>query len=217
MTLTTMVDPEEPHGGPGRRRLLVFAATVIAAVVLAVAGVSALTDEEPLTIDDDNQQLRAGGPFLAEDSFVLQNYDTLSAEERSCWSSLTFDQIVARGLPFLKNNRYYTRFFLKEAETVELTVESSVPLGAELAGAREGVSIMLIPGTAPYGQLHAHDYLPPTETGNGGYFKELSRSGNSWQVSWAIAALESDYYWLIFANTARQDAWCHYTISVPSD
>ena len=124
---------------------------------------------------------------------------------------------MAQGLPFTRNNRYYTRFFLKEAETVELTLEASVPLGAELVGAMEGVSVMLLPGSAPYDQSHAFDYLPKTESGVAGYFEGLSRSGNSWEVGWAIAALESDYYWLILTNTARQDAWCHFTISVPSD
>ena len=147
---------------------------------------------------------------------MLQNYDTLTAEERAFWSGLTFDQIVSQGLPFRRTNRYYTRFFLKEAEVVELTMESSVPIGTDLAGTREGISVMLIPGSAPYGESHAHDYLPPTESGNGGYFDGLQRSGNSWHVRWAIAALESDYYWLILTNTARQDAWFHFSISVPS-
>ncbi len=188
----------------------------MAATALIVAGTCALTDDEPPVTGQDNPAAGETGPFIAEASFVLQNYDTLTAEESAFWTGLTFDQIVSQGLPFLRTNRYYTRFFLKEAEVVELTIESSVPIGADLAGTREGISVMLIPGSAPYGQSHAYDYLPPTESGNGGYFDGLRRSGNSWHVRWAIAALESDYYWLILTNTAQQDAWCHFSISVPS-
>ncbi|MFW6055858.1 MAG: hypothetical protein ACOC9B_00910 [Chloroflexota bacterium] len=215
--MTTTVEPEEPRFKWGVRRLLLLAAAGVAAISLIIAGTCALTGDDPPVTGQDNHAPDEVGPFIAEASFVLQNYDTLTAEERAFWSDLTFDQIVSQGLPFLRTNRYYTRFFLKETEVVELTLESSVPIGADLAGTKEGISVMLIPGSAPYGQSHAHDYLPPTESGNGGYFDGLKRSGNSWHARWAIAALESDYYWLILTNTAWQDAWCHFSVSVPSD
>lgn len=214
--MTTTVEPEEPRDRPGRRRVLLLGVASVATIALIVAGACALGEDEPPVLGQAMPDAEPGGPFIAEASFVLQDYDTLTDDDRAYWSSLTFDQIVSQGLPYSRNNRYYTRFFLKEAEAVELTLESSVPLGADLTGTMEGISVMLIPGSAPYGQSHAYDYLPPTEGGNAGYFEQLSRSGTSWGVAWAIAALESDYYWLILTNTARQDAWCHFTIGVPS-
>ncbi|MFW6102906.1 MAG: hypothetical protein ACOC7M_01280 [Chloroflexota bacterium] len=215
--MTTTVEPEETRSRWGLRRLFLLGAASVAAVSLIVAGTCALTGDDSPVTEQDNPAAGETGPFIAEASFVLQNYDTLTTEERAFWSGLTFDQIVSQGLPFLHTNRYYTRFFLKEMEVVELSMESSVPIGTDLAGMKEGISVMLIPGSAPYGQSHAHDYLPPTESGNGGYFDGLRRSGNSWHVRWAIAALESDYYWLVLTNTARQDARCHVSISVPSE
>ncbi len=62
-----------------------------------------------------------------------------------------------------------------------------------------------------------HDYVPDTEAGNGSYFQRMTRTGNNWQAGWAIIAMQRDCYWLILTNLARQDAWCHVVVSVPSD
>ena len=115
---------------------MLLAAAAVAAVVLIVAGACALADDDPPVMGQDSLNTGEGGPFIAEASFVLQNYDTVTPDDRAYWSDLTFDEVVSQGLPFLRANRYYTRFFLKEAETVELTMESSSPIGADLAGTK---------------------------------------------------------------------------------
>lgn len=213
--MTTVIEPEQAQGSPKGKRLLFVIGGAVAAVALIVVGACTIGNEPPPSnnpLPPDMTQ----GPFIAEASFVLQNFETLTATESQFWQGLTLDDIVSQGLPFTRYNRYYTRFFLQEGETVEIIMEANVPLGADLSGTMEGVSVMLIPGSAPYGASHAHDYLPATETGNSGYFQKLTRTAGKWQIGWAISALQSDYYWLTLANTARQDAWCHFTVSVPS-
>jgi hypothetical protein len=214
--VVTTVEPEERPSGLRGRRLLLVAGALVAAVALVIAGARALGNDD-LVVDPTIPPPSDDPAHIADASFVLQNYGTLTPESRQFWQDLTLDHVVSLGLPFSRHNRYYTRFFLKEGETVEIMVESNVPLGASLEGSLEGLAIMLIPGSAPYDQSHAHAYLPPTESGNGGYFARLQRLGGNWQVGWAMSALTSDYYWLILTNTARQDAWCHFTVNVPSD
>ena len=213
--MVTVVEVEKrPRTFPSRRALLVGAA-LVAALALVIAGACAITgDEPPPTLPAESEMPYS--PQIADASFVLQNYGTLTTEQKQFWQDLTLDSAVSSGLPLCRYNRYYTRFFLKEGETVEIAVEANTPLGASLNGGLEGISVMLMPGSAPYEQSQAQMYLPPTETDNGGYFSRLERSGGNWQVGWAISALSSDYYWLILANTARQDAWCHLTVNVPS-
>ena len=213
--MTTVIEPEQPQGSPKGKRLLFVIGGIIAAAALIIGGACAIGKEPPppdSPLPPDTTQ----GPFIAEASFVLQNFETLTTTESEFWQGLTLDDIVSQGLPFTRYNRYYTRVFLKEGEAVEIIVAANVPLGADLSDAMEGISVMLLPGSAPYGASHAHDYLPATETGNSGYFEKLTRTAGEWQIGWAIGALQSDYYWLILANTARQDAWCHFTVSVPS-
>ena len=213
--VTTVIDPEHPQERRRGKRFLLVIAGSLAAVALVVAAACTIGNE-PETQPDPLPPQTPQGPFIAEASFLLQNYETLTETERMSWQNLTLDDVVSQGLPFARYNRYYTRFFLKETETVQIVMEAGVPLGADLTGTQEGVSVMLIPSNAPYGAMHARDYLPDTETTNGGYFSELARTGGNWQIGWGIEALESDYYWLMLANTARQDAWCHFTVSVPS-
>jgi len=210
-----MVDSEVPPRRPRGKRLLLVAAALVAAIGLVIAGACALNGDEPDS-NPPSMPDEPRTPYVADASFVLQNYGTLTTEATQFWQDLTLDHVVSLGLPFSRYNRYYTRFFLKEGETVEILMEANVPLGASMSGGLEGISIMLIPGSAPYEQSQAHSYLPPTETDNGGYFRRLERMGGSWQVGWAITALSSDYYWLILTNTARQDAWCHFTVNVPA-
>lgn len=213
--MTTTVEPEQQSHRLRGKRLLILIGAALVGIILIIAAVHALSGDDPDSNDTSPLDLEQEGPFISEASFVLQNPDTLSLEERAYWNNMTFDQIVSKGVPYTRYNRYYTRFFLKKAETVEIMIESGVPLGADLSSGQEGISVMLIPDAAPYGQTDAYDYVPPTEGDNGGYFEKVSRAGNRWQARWAIAALESDYYWLILTNTARQDAWCHFTISMP--
>ena len=213
--MTTVVDQEHPQGRRRIKHLVLVIGGGLAAIILIVAGACAIGDEpEEQTTPLPSQTTQ--GPFIAEASFVLQNYETLTETERVFWQNLTLDDVVSQGLPFTRYNRYYTRLFLKEGESVEIAMEASVPLGADLGNAQEGISVMLLPGNAPYEATLAHDYLPDTESDTGGYFATLTRVGGSWQIGWAVDALESDYYWLMLANTARQDAWCHFTVSVPS-
>jgi hypothetical protein len=214
--MTTVVEPERPpRRRPGKRLVLVICGTILA-IALIIIGACSIGGGDFSPQDNPTDPGQNTGPYIAEASFVLQNCATLSTEAQQFWRDLTLDQVIAAGLPFSRYNRYYTRFFLKEGEVVELRMEASVPLGADLTELTEGISVMLIPGNAPYGHDSARDYIPATETGNGGYFQDLSRAGGNWQIAWAIAALNSDYYWLILTNTARQDAWCHLTVSVPS-
>jgi len=214
--MTTVVEPERPQRRAPGKRLLVVVAVVALAIVLIIVGSCTIGGDDSPSLNNPGNPGGSLGPYIAEASFVMQNSATLSSEAQQLWRDLTLDQVIAEGLPFARYNRYYTRFFLKEGEVVELLMEASVPLGADLTDTTEGISVMLIPGNAPYGHSSARDYLPATETGNGGYFKDLARTGGNWQIRWAIAALNSDYYWLILTNTARQDAWCHLTIGVPS-
>ncbi len=214
-----MVTKVEAERSPRRlpsRRLLLVAAAVVAAFVFIIIGARAINGEAPPSPSPVESEL-PDSPQIADASFVLQNYGTLTPEESQFWQDLTLNDAVALGLPLCRYNRYYTRFFLKEGEVVELAVESNTPLGASLNGGFEGVSVMLMPSSAPYEQSQAQSYLPPTETEHGGYFTRLERNGGNWQVKWAISALGSDYYWLILTNTARQDAWCHLTVNVPPD
>jgi len=214
--MTTVVQPEHPpRRGPGKRLILLIIGVTLA-ITLIIVGACSIGGRGNIRVNNPGNPGASQGPNIAEASFVLQNCATLPTEAQQLWRDLTLDQVVAQGIPFARYNRYYTRFFLKEGEVVEILMEASVPLGADLSEATEGISVMLIPGNVPYGHDSARDYLPPTETGDGGYFEKLARSGGNWQVGWAIAALNSDYYWLILTNTARQDAWCHLTIGVPS-
>ncbi len=212
--MVTRVEAENaPRKLPSRRMILV-AAAIVAAVALIIAGARSITGDEPPAAPPESAT--PNSPVITDATFVLQNYGTLTSEEKQFWQDLTLDDAVSYGLPLCRYNRYYTRFFLKEGETVEITVEANTPLGASLNGAVEGISLMLIPGGAPFEQSLTQSYLPPTEAGNGGYFTRLERAGSNWTVSWAISAAGSDYYWLILTNTARQDAWCHLTVNVPS-
>jgi hypothetical protein len=213
--VTTMVDSEVPPRRPQGKRLLLVAVTLVAATGLVIAGACALDGDEP-DPGPPSAPSQSHAPYIADASFVLQNYGTLTTEAVQFWQDLTIEHVVSLGLPFTRYNRYYTRFFLKDGETVEILMEANVPLGASMNTGLEGISIMLIPGSAPYEQSQANIYLPPTESDNGGYFRRLERMGGNWQVGWAITAQASDYYWLILTNTARQDAWCHFTINVPA-
>jgi hypothetical protein len=213
--VTTMVEPEHPPRRPRGVRLILVAVAAVAATVLVIAGAVSLARGDRPGVSTATSD-PAHGSFVSDASFVLQNYGTLPAEAAQLWQDLTLDQVVSLGLPFSRYNRYYTRFFVKEGETVEILLEANVPMGTSLEGGLEGISVMLIPGSAPYEQAHAFAYLPPTEKSNGGYFTRLVRSGGKWTVSWAMTALSSDYYWLILTNTARQDAWCHFTVNVPT-
>lgn len=192
-------------------------AIMVVAVALIIVGACVIGgDEEPADVDAQRETMD-GMPFVLEERVELLDYDNLGVEAREFWRGLTLDQVVSHGVPFTRYNRYYTRFFLKEGETAEIFIEASVPLGASLESTHEGISVALTPGGAPYDAARRHDYVPPTETGDGGYFERLSRVGGNWQTGWAITAMESDYYWLVLTNVARQDAWCYFTVSVPSD
>lgn len=195
---------------------MLVAVAVVAAIGLILGAAIALGKDSP-TAHNNVIQGTPNSPYLAEASFVLQNYGTLTAEATNLWRDMTLDSVVALGVPFCRYNRYYTRFFLQEGETAELLLESNVPIGASLGDGAEGLSVMLIAGSAPFDQANVNMYLPPTEGAGGGYFTRLQRTGGNWTVSWAISALRSDYYWLILANTARQDAWCHFTVNVPAN
>ncbi len=198
------------------RRLLLVVVTVVVSLGLIIAGACMIGRDEPGLTTSGNEW-NADAPLLAEGSVELDDFGRLTHEARQFWQNLTLDQVVSHGVPFTRYNRHYTRFFLKEGETAEIVIEANVPLGASLQSSHEGISVALIPGGAPYDGARAHDYVPATETGNGGYFSRINRKGNNWQVNWAMTATESDYYWLILTNVARQDAWCHFTVSVPSD
>jgi hypothetical protein len=215
-TVTTVVPPEQSPSVFQRRRLLLASATAALAVLLIVVGACALDGKKSSSPGNIVVENNPGDGFLENATFLLQNYETIPAEACEDWRDLTLDEVVSRGLPYARYNRYYTRFFLKQGETVEIVMEGSVPLGADLGTTTEGVSVMLLPGNAPFDPAHAHDYLPPMELDSGGYFQRLTRTEGKWQIGWAIAALESDYYWLMLENYARQDAWCHLTVSVPS-
>ena len=193
-----------------------MAAATIAAIALIIAGAGAIGRSDP-SPNPGSMPNMSNDPYVADASFVLQNYGTLATEAVQFWRDLTLDQVVSLGLPFQRYNRYYTRFFLKEGETVEILLEANVPMGASLGESLEGISVMMIPGSAPYEQSRAHDYLPPTENSGGGYFTRLARAGGNWTVGWAMTALTSDYYWLILTNTARQDARCQFTVNVPAN
>ena len=186
------------------------------AVLLIVIGSCAIGGGESASPEGNEIQNNPGAGFLENATFILQNYETIPLEAHEEWRELTLDEVVSRGLPYTRYNRYYTRFFLKKGEAVEIVMEGSVPLGANLGTGTEGVSVMLLPGNAPFDLAHAHDYLPPLESDSGGYFQRLTRNEGKWQIGWAIAALESDYYWLMLENHARQDAWCHLTVTVPA-
>jgi len=210
------VPPEQPPPGFRGRRGILAAATVAAAVLLIVVGACSIGGDDPQDPETPVLENNPGDGFIENATFVLQNYETIPPEAHEEWRDLTLDEVVSRGLPYTRYNRYYTRFFLKKGETVEIVMEGSVPLGANLSTGTEGVSVMLLPGSAPFDLAHAHDYVPPLESDSGGYFQKLTRNEGKWQIGWAIAALDSDYYWLMLENYARQDAWCHLTISVPS-
>lgn len=210
--MVTSVEPETRTRALPSRRVLMVAAAVITAIVLVIAGAWALAGDDTLSTPIEPPET-SDSSHLAEASFVLQNYGTLTTEQTNFWQDLTLDHAVSLGLPLWRYNRYYTRFFLKEGETVELFMESSAPLGASLNGL-EGISVVLMPAGVPYESSNALSYVPQTESENGGYFRKLERIGGNWQVKWAITALSSDYYWLIIANTARQDAWCHFIVDV---
>ncbi|MBN1152063.1 MAG: hypothetical protein JXA58_02530 [Dehalococcoidia bacterium] len=214
--MTTVVEPERPPHRPRGLRLVLVAVAVVAAGALIIGAASAL-GQEPSPSADNVIQTAPNSPYLAEASVVLQNYASLTAQEMAFWRDMTLDNVVSFGVPFARYNRYYTRFFLQEGETAEIDLESNVPLGTSLDNGLEGISVMLIAGSAPYDQANANIYLPPTEKGSSGYFTRLERVGGNWKVSWAMAALGSDYYWLILTNTARQDAWCHFTVNVPAN
>ena len=211
-----MVEPEVPPRRPRGVRLLLVAVAAIAATALIIAGASALSRDDPTPPNAVPPGDSLNAPYIADASFVLQNYGTLTTEAVQFWRDTTPDQVVSLGLPFLRYNRYYTRFFLKEGETVEILMEANVPIGASLGESLEGISVMLIPGSAPYEQSHTFAYLPATERSGGGYFTRLARTGGNWTVNWAVTALNSDYYWLMLTNTARQDVWCHFTVDVPT-
>ncbi len=213
--VTTVEREKPPRRAPDKRQLLV-AGTLIASIALIIAGARALGQGE-LEPTVPAITSSADPSAVLDARFVLQDYGALSHDTAQFWQDLTLDQVVSYGLPFTRYNRHYARFFLKEGETVEILVEADVPLGTSLDAGTEGISVMLIAGAAPYDPAHSDMYLPGTEGDNGGYFRRQERVGGNWRVGWAITALRSDYYWLIFTNTARQDAWCHYTVNVPSD
>ncbi len=214
--MTTVVEPEVPSRRPRGGRLILIAAALVAAIALIIAAAVTLGGEEP-PADVDLLSGPAQSPYVAEASFVLQNFGTLPPEAAQLWRDMTLDNVVALGIPFNRYNRYYTRFFLKEGETVEVALEANVPMGADLGDSYEGVSVSLIAGSAPYDQSRINMYLPQTEASTTGYFSGLERVGANWTVNWAITALSSDFYWLILTNTARQDAWCHFTVNIPAD
>ena len=150
-------EPERPpRRGPGKRLVLVVIG-VILAIALIILGATSIGGNGNVPLNNPANPGVNQGPYIAEASFVLQNSATLSSEAQQLWRDLTLDQVVAQGLPFARYNRYYTRFFLKEGEVVEILMEASVPLGAELTDATEGISVMLIPGNAPYGHDSARD------------------------------------------------------------
>ncbi len=213
--MTTVVEPEFPRRRPKGIRLLLAAAALVAAVVLIIVGACTLGGDEPSGAMEPPETL-GDASYVADGSVVLQNYGTLTSEAAQFWRDLTLDHVLSLGVPFSRYNRYYTRFFLKEGETIEILIEANVPLGASLEQALEGVSVAMIPSNAPYDEANRHTYLPQTENADGGYFQRLERVGGNWTVNWAMTALGSDYYWLVLTNTARQDAWCHFTVSVPS-
>lgn len=199
------------------RRLLLTVGTMVVAVALIIVGACVIGGDERSTGLDTPGETADGTSFMVEDSVELLDYDKLTPEAREFWRGLTLDQVVSHGVPFTRYNRYYTRFFMKEGETAEIFIEANVPLGASLESSHEGISVALTPAGAPYDAARQHDYVPPTETDDGGYFERMSRVGGRWQTGWAITAMESDYYWLVLTNVARQDAWCYFTVSVPSD
>ena len=214
--VTTVVQPEQPPSRFGKRRLLLAASVAAVAILLVVVGACNIGGEDSSPADNPPIENNPGDGFIENATFVLQNYETIPMEAHEEWRDLKLDEVVSRGLPYTRYNRYYTRFFLKQGEAVEIVMQGSVPLGADLGIGVEGISVMLLPANATFDPAHAHDYLPPMESDGGGYFQMLTRTEGKWQIGWAIAAPESDYYWLMLENYARQDAWCHLTVSMPS-
>ncbi len=202
---------------PQGRRLLLTVFTLVIAVTLISIGAFVIGGDEGAGPVDSEHETADGASVVLEGTVELLDYERVTVEARQFWRGLTLDQVVSLGVPFTRYNRHYTRFFLKEGETAEIVLEANVPLGASLHSGHEGISIALMPGGAPYDTARVHDYVPTMETDDGGYFDRLVRVGSNWQVAWAITALESDYYWLVLTNVARQDAWCHFTVSIPSD
>jgi len=190
-------------------------AVAVVAVSLIVIGACRVHGGDQEDEDSATVVNMPGEGFIENATFVLQNFETIPAEAQEEWRDLSLDDVVSRGIPYSRYNRYYTRFFLKKGETVDIVMEGSVPIGSNLGMTTEGISVMLLPGSVPFEQSHAQGYLPSTESDTGGYFQRLSRIEGKWQIGWAISAIESDYYWLMLENYARQDAWCHLTVSEP--
>jgi len=213
--VTTVVQSEPPPPRLGLKRLLMGIAVAMVAVSLIVVGACRVHGGDQEDEDSTTVVNTPGEGFIENATFVLQNFETIPPEAHEEWRDLTLDDVVSRGLPYSRYNRYYTRFFLKKGETVEIVMEGSVPIGSNLGITTEGISVMLLPGSVPFEQSHAQGYLPSTESDTGGYFQGLSRVEGKWQIGWAISAIESDYYWLMLENYARQDAWCHLTVSEP--
>jgi len=112
--VTTMVEPEVPPRRPRGVRLVLVAVAAIAATALIIVGASALGRDDPTLPNAGPPGDSLNAPYIADASFVLQNYGTLTTEAVQFWRDTTPDQVVSLGLPFLRYNRYYTRFFLKE-------------------------------------------------------------------------------------------------------
>ncbi len=141
------MSPTMPRG----RRLLLVVVTVSVALALMIAGACILGEDERGPANSGTEG-EGDAPYVVDTVLYvkLQDYGTLTTEARQFWQDLTLDQVVSHGVPFTRHNRYYTRFFLKEGETAEVFIEANVPLGASLESSHEGISVVLIPGGAPY-------------------------------------------------------------------
>ena len=123
--MTTVVEPESPRRRPRGIRLLLVSAALVAAIALIIAGACTLGGEEPSGGMEPPETL-GDGSYVADGSVVLQNYGTLTTEAAQFWRDLTLEQVLSKGVPFSRYNRYYTRFFLKEGETVEVLLLSLI-------------------------------------------------------------------------------------------
>ncbi|MBN1151706.1 MAG: hypothetical protein JXA58_00720, partial [Dehalococcoidia bacterium] len=105
--MTTVVPPEQSPSVFQRRRVLLASATAALAILLIVVGACALDGKKSSSPGNIVVENNPGDGFLENATFVLQNYETIPAEACEDWRDLTLDEVVSRGLPYARYNRYY--------------------------------------------------------------------------------------------------------------
>lgn len=178
------------------------------ALVVVVVFASCATTNQSAEINSTTTVLQSTLPI--SDSFTLTPYDEASLDQES--------GNFFSGSPFNKYGFYISQgVFIKEGETVQITIQSNYPTSFEDWSDRDWRSSNSADGKPEFQDgLVAYLSSRHVTCRNCGWVEmvQLERVGQNWEVQALVSPDRSDFYYLLIDNDSGMAASCNYTVSL---